>query len=95
MDEILCRGPAFNKVVEEAERWEHFQYFLQAALEAQFKFAELRINTNLGAFPVVIKEGLQMTGYDVGDCIRPIAPLNEDARAKLHTVLKNIGVLQS
>lgn len=67
----------------------------QAALEAQFKFAELRINTNLGTFPVVIKEGLRMIGYDAGGCIRPIAPLSEEARAKLHQVMVNIGALQA
>lgn len=65
-----------------------------AALEAQFKFAELRINTNLGTFPVVIKEGLRLLGYDVGDCIRPIAPLSEEARLKLRQVLVNIGSLK-
>lgn len=66
-----------------------------AALDAQFKLAELRINTNLGTFPVVIKEGLRMLGYDAGDCIRPIAPLTTEARAKLHQVLVNIGSLQA
>ena len=66
-----------------------------AALEAQFKFAELRINTNLGTFPVVIKEGLRLLGYDAGDCIRPIAPLSGEARAKLHQVLVNIGSLKA
>ena len=66
-----------------------------AALEAQFKFAELRINTNLGTFPVVIKEGLRLLGYDVGDCIRPIAPLSGEARLKLRQVLVNIGSLNS
>lgn len=66
-----------------------------AALEAQFKLAELRINTNLGTFPVVIKEGLRMIGYDVGDCIRPIAPLSEEARGKLRNVLRSIGSLEA
>ena len=66
-----------------------------AALEAQFKFAELRINTNLGTFPVFIKEGLRLLGYDAGDCIRPIAPLSGEARAKLHQVLVNIGSLKA
>lgn len=65
-----------------------------AALEAQFKFSELRVNTNLGTFPVVIKEGLRMLGYDVGDCVRPIAPLSEQARAKLRQVLIHIGSIQ-
>lgn len=66
-----------------------------AALEAQFKFAELRINTGLGTFPVVIKEGLRLLGYDAGDCVRPIAPLSEEARRKLRQVLVNIGCLKA
>lgn len=67
----------------------------KAALEAQFKFSELRVNTALGTFPVVIKEGLRLLGYDVGDCVRPIAPLSEEARAKLRQVLINIGSLKA
>lgn len=65
------------------------------ALEAQFKLSELRVNMSLGTFPVVIKEGLRMLGYDVGDCIRPIAPLSEQARQKLRQVLVNIGSLSA
>ena len=63
------------------------------ALDAQFKFSKPRISTNMGTFPVVIKEGLRMMGYDVGDCIAPIAPLSEDKRAELREVLTSIGVL--
>ena len=63
------------------------------ALDAQFKFSKLRISTNMGTFPVVIKEGLRMMGYDVGDCIAPIAPPSEDKRAELREVLTSIGVL--
>lgn len=63
------------------------------ALDAQFKFSKLRIATNMGTFPVVIKEGLRMMGYDVGDCIAPIAPLSEDKRAEVREVLTSIGVL--
>ena len=63
------------------------------ALDAQFKFSKLRISTNMGTFPVVIKEGLRMMGYDVGDCIAPIAPLSEDKRADLREELTSIGVL--
>ncbi len=63
------------------------------ALDAQFKFSKLRISTNMGTFPVVIKEGLRMMGYDVGDCIAPIAPLSEDKRAELREVLTSLGVL--
>lgn len=63
------------------------------ALEAQFKFAQLRIATGMGSFPVVIKEALGMIGLDVGPCVPPIAPLSEDARTKLRALLTEIGLL--
>ncbi|MBR0094370.1 MAG: dihydrodipicolinate synthase family protein, partial [Synergistaceae bacterium] len=63
------------------------------ALEAQFKLSALRIATNMGSFPVVIKEALNMIGFNVGKCAEPIQPLNEDQRAKLTAVLKEIGLL--
>ena len=64
------------------------------ALEAQFKLSELRLASNMGTFPIVIKEGLNMIGFNVGSCMEPIGPLNEDQRAKLREVLKNIGLLK-
>ncbi len=67
----------------------------QGALEAQFKLAQLRIATNLGTFPVVIKEGLNLMGFQVGACIPPIAPLCGEDRLELQKVLQNIGVLKA
>lgn len=64
------------------------------ALKAQFEFAQLRIATNMGTFPVVIKEGLQLLGYDVGDCLPPIQPLGEERRENLRSVLLSIGALK-
>ncbi len=63
------------------------------ALEAQFKLSELRVNTNMGTFPVVLKEALAMIGHDCGACMPPIAPLNDAQREHLRSVLKNIGLL--
>lgn len=65
----------------------------QGALAAQFKLAPLRLSTSLGTFPVVIKEGLAMQGFDVGDCIRPIKPLGEEQRAELQEILKTLELL--
>ena len=65
----------------------------KGALEAQFKLAELRVNTNLGTFPVVLKEALAMIGHDCGPCMLPIAPLDDVQREKLRGVLRNIGLL--
>ena len=65
-----------------------------AALEAQFRLSALRIATNMGTFPVVIKEALNMIGYQVGECMAPILPLNDEQRAKLRAVLTEIGLLK-
>lgn len=63
------------------------------ALDAQFRFSSLRIATNMGTFPVVLKEALKLIGHDCGDCVKPIQPLNDEQRARLKTVLKDMGLL--
>lgn len=63
------------------------------ALEAQFKFSALRIATNMGTFPVVLKEALRLIGHDCGDCVKPIQPLSEMQREKLTGVLAGMGLL--
>ena len=65
----------------------------EGALEAQFKFSALRIATGMGTFPVVLKEALRMIGYDCGDCVKPIQPLNDAQREKLRGVLSEMGLL--
>ena len=63
------------------------------ALDAQFRFSALRIATNRGTFPVVLKEALKLIGHDCGDCVKPIQPLNDEQRARLKTVLTDMGLL--
>ncbi len=63
------------------------------ALEAQFRLAPLRIATNMGSFPEVIKEGLMMQGFAVGKCLEPIAELLPDQKEKLRQVLLDMGLL--
>mgnify|MGYP001175355033 CR=1 FL=1 len=73
--------------------YEHFMAGRPAeALEAQFKLAALRIASNMGTFPVVIKEALTILGYNVGACSAPILPLEERQRAELHVVLREMGL---
>ena len=62
--------------------------------EAQFKLSELRIATNMGSFPVVIKEALNMISYNVGKCAEPIQPLTAEQHSKLEGVMRNIGLLK-
>ena len=66
---------------------------LQGALEAQYKMAPLRIASNMGTFPAVIKEGLVMRGYEVGKCLDPIAELHPDQKEKLRVVLKDMELI--
>ncbi len=66
---------------------------MQGALQAQFTFSALRIATNMGTFPVVLKEALKMIGHDCGDCVKPIQPLNDAQRAKLRDVLAGMKLL--
>ena len=66
----------------------------EAALEAQFKLSALRIATNMGTFPIVIKEALNMLGFKVGTCAAPIMPLDNAQRDKLRAVLTEIGLLK-
>ena len=63
------------------------------ALAAQFKLAPLRIATNMGTFPQVIKEGLVMQGFDVGKCLEPIAELLPDQKEKLKKVLLDMQLI--
>lgn len=63
------------------------------ALDAQFRFSALRIVTNMGTFPVVLKEALKLIGHDCGDCVKPIQPLNDEQRARLKKVLVDMGLL--
>ena len=66
---------------------------LKGALEAQYKLAPLRIATNMGTFPAVIKEGLVMRGYEVGKCLEPIAELLPHQKEKLRGVLMNMELI--
>lgn len=63
------------------------------ALEAQFLLAALRVATNIGTFPVVLKEALKMIGLDCGPCHAPIAPLNEVERTEVRKVLISMKLI--
>jgi 4-hydroxy-tetrahydrodipicolinate synthase len=67
---------------------------MAGALEAQFRLAPLRIAFNLGAFPAVIKEGLEMLGIDAGHCAAPIGPLTNDERTQLRKVLVEMRLIK-
>ncbi len=72
----------------------YLQGDMEGALEAQFRLSRLRIATNIGTFPVVIKEGLRMMGQEAGDCQPPLLPLNKTQQDMLHSVLEEINLLK-
>jgi 4-hydroxy-tetrahydrodipicolinate synthase len=63
------------------------------SLEAQFRLAPLRLAFDLGTFPVVIKEALNLLGIDAGVGIPPVGGIPPKAKAELKEILKNMGLL--
>ena len=86
-----CANVAPRIAVDIYEKFQAKDY--QGALDAQFKLSALRIATNMGSFPVTLKEALKLIGHDCGDCVPPILPLHEDQREKLRGVLSGMGLL--
>jgi len=79
------------KIYEEYQKG-NYQEALKA-LKAQFQLAPLRLAFGLGSFPVVMKEGLNLLGLEVGTTFKPVEPLTGEAREKLKQVLKNMQIL--
>ncbi|MCR5289218.1 MAG: 4-hydroxy-tetrahydrodipicolinate synthase [Treponema sp.] len=67
---------------------------LEGAKAAQFKLNPLRIACNMGTFPEVIKEALELEGYPVGKCLSPIGPLTSEQRDKLSKILKDMNLIK-
>jgi len=63
---------------------------LEGALDAQFRLAPLRLSYNLGSFPVVAKDALNLLGLEVGAPIKPNVSCNETNLNKLSVLLKNM-----
>jgi len=66
---------------------------LKGSLDAQFRLAPLRIATNMGTFPAVIKEGLVQQGFKVGKCLAPISELSNEDKYKLNAILVDMGLV--
>jgi 4-hydroxy-tetrahydrodipicolinate synthase len=64
------------------------------SLEAQFRLAPLRLAFDLGTFPVVIKEALNLIGIDAGVGIPPVGGITPKAKADLKEILKNMKLLR-
>ncbi|SFL53753.1 4-hydroxy-tetrahydrodipicolinate synthase [Halanaerobium salsuginis] len=66
---------------------------LAAAKKAQFKLSQLRMSYDLGSFPVILKDGLNILGLNAGNTLAPIKNLAVEKKEKLKLVLKEIGAL--
>jgi len=63
------------------------------SLEAQFRLAPLRLAFDLGTFPVVIKEALNLLGIDAGVGIPPVGGIAPKAKTELKEILGTMGLL--
>jgi len=63
------------------------------ALSAQYRLAPLRLAFDLGTFPVVIKEALNLIGIDAGVGISPVGGMKPEAKEELKEILKEMELL--
>jgi 4-hydroxy-tetrahydrodipicolinate synthase len=66
---------------------------LKRSLEAQFRLAPLRLAFELGTFPVVIKEALNLIGIDAGVGIAPVEGIKPEAKEELKKILKDMELM--
>jgi 4-hydroxy-tetrahydrodipicolinate synthase len=64
------------------------------ALAAQYRLAPLRLAFDLGTFPVVIKEALNLMGIEAGVGMPPVGGISPKAKEELREILKKMGLLQ-
>lgn len=72
---------------------EYLKGNLEEARKAQFELAPFRMAFNLGSFPVVLKEALNLIGIDAGPTLPPVGPMSEENRVKLKKILQDLGGL--
>lgn len=59
--------------------------------ELQRLLLPLRLAFDLGSFPAVVKEAMQVIGLPAGPTRRPVGPLSDEARARLRDILEQVG----
>lgn len=64
---------------------------MKGAVAGQFLLHRLRRLFDLGTFPVVVKEAMQLIGIPVGSAAAPTLPLTEDAKGQLAVVVAEIA----
>jgi 4-hydroxy-tetrahydrodipicolinate synthase len=64
------------------------------SLAAQFRLAPLRLAFDLGTFPVVIKEALNLIGIEAGIGMPPVGGISPKAKEELKEILRNMELLK-
>lgn len=67
---------------------------LVGALEAQYKLNPLRLAYNLGSFPVVSKDAMNLLGLQVGKSIKPLDGCTEQNLEKLKRIMEESGAFE-
>lgn len=68
---------------------------IEKAREFQFRLLPLRLAFNLGTFPLVVKEAMNLVNQPAGPARDPVKALSEENRKKLKQILKDAGLLQT
>jgi 4-hydroxy-tetrahydrodipicolinate synthase len=63
---------------------------MQRALDAQYRLAPLRIAFEMGSFPVVIKDALELMGIAAGPARGPVAGISAEKKARLAEIVKSV-----
>ncbi len=74
--------------------YEHFRAGrLEQARQAQQELSKLRMAFTFGTFPVVIKEALDLMGFEAGPARSPVGALAPEVRARLKQVLLEMNLI--
>ena len=65
----------------------------KTSLQTQIQLAKIRFALELGSFPNVIKEAMEMVGIKAGPTRAPVGKLSGEGKEKLRAILKGIGLL--
>jgi 4-hydroxy-tetrahydrodipicolinate synthase len=63
---------------------------MKRALDAQYRLAPLRIAFEMGSFPVVIKDALELMGIAAGPARGPVAGISAEKKARLAEIVKAV-----
>jgi 4-hydroxy-tetrahydrodipicolinate synthase len=63
---------------------------MKRALDAQYRLAPLRIAFEMGSFPVVIKDALELMGIAAGPARGPVAGISPEKKARLAEIVRAV-----